>query len=145
VLKHGGRPHWGKNGFALSTPSIIKSQYPRANRERFIAAMIKYDPWGVFRNKFAYRLLGLSDKTDVDPAEIHCALRQNCFCKTDSDCANNEKNSQVCGDILDVDGQIKYKVCQDVRTYANPPLLPYNRQNFTSVALSIYGSYSVAG
>ncbi|XP_021946992.1 probable L-gulonolactone oxidase 1 [Folsomia candida] len=141
VFKHGGRPHWGKNGQAWAKSAIIKSQYPKSNRDQFINAMRQYDTLGLLRNKFAGRLLGISDTNDVDPTEIHCSLRQNCICQVDADCANNQDNAQICGEMADIDGQISYKVCKETKLFVNPPLGPYNPYNMSDIARAIRTSY----
>lgn len=49
--------------------------------------MNKFDPNEVFINNFGRRLKKTSSKQDLHPAEIHCGIRDNCFCSKNSDCA----------------------------------------------------------
>ena len=50
-----GRPHWGKNR-AWTFDLAVKENSYGANLERFKAVMNKYDPKGVFSNKFSKHL-----------------------------------------------------------------------------------------
>ena len=55
LLPLGGRPHWGKH--FLATAADVAPLYPRLDDWR--ALVERYDPRGVFRNRFLEeRLLG---------------------------------------------------------------------------------------
>jgi len=145
IKKHGGRPHWGKNSMHWFTHPVLISQYKRNSIKRFRKTMREYDRTGVFLNKFANRILGLDDKMDVNPAAIHCALRQNCLCGKDADCANNAENAQTCTTFNDVDGEMSYNICKDSKLYWNPPLPPYDASNSSTIVGAIMASYGLVG
>jgi FAD-dependent oxidoreductase len=99
VLKHGGRPNWGKNGVSLFSHKILSSKYDLA---KFKSAIEKYDPKGLFSNKFGNRILGLGyDKYEIPSHVTHCATQNYCLCSKNSDCAGNLK----CGSL------VGYNVC----------------------------------
>jgi len=51
------RPHWGKVFF--SERDVIRSLYPAANIDGFLAAKQRFDPRGVFSNAYSRRVLGV--------------------------------------------------------------------------------------
>ncbi|KXN70656.1 hypothetical protein CONCODRAFT_17439 [Conidiobolus coronatus NRRL 28638] len=99
INKYGGRPHWGKTGLAYLNHDTISSRY---YLEVFQKAMQKYDPNGIFLNKFGKRLLGSGDEAYDIPSKVtRCAIGNYCICKKDSDCPKNYKCGSLAG----------YKVC----------------------------------
>ncbi|KXN70657.1 hypothetical protein CONCODRAFT_6736 [Conidiobolus coronatus NRRL 28638] len=99
VIKYGGRPHWGKTGLAYLNYGSISSRY---DLELFQQAMQKYDPNGLFLNKFGKRLLRSGDEAYDIPSKVtRCAILNYCICKKDSDCPINYK----CGNL------VGYNVC----------------------------------
>lgn len=126
VKQHGGRPHWGKNGLYYTNPDIIKLSSP--NREAFIQYMKKYDPNGIFLNKFGRRLLGTSRDMDTDPNVKRCALQDYCVCSKNSDCAPLQQCVMISG----------YPACTDIGSGFLPTTLrSYNPTNLSSIFESI--------
>ncbi len=70
--------------------------------------MKEFDPSEVFMNDFGRRLMGIGTKVNTDPLVTHCALMDDCICKKDGDCGNQ----QVCSRI---EGYPEYPVCKDIR------------------------------
>lgn len=128
VYKHGGRPHWGKNGLGLFSKEVIEFSHDKA-LQKVRTAMRLNDPLGVFKNKFARRFLGESDEMDANPEAVHCALRDSCFCQKDEDCAEE----QFCEQFVDPDGSHKYKVCRDRFSYEDRKMGPYDPYNLTDI------------
>lgn len=93
VHDHDGRPHWGKNGQYFHNREIIQKTRPAETLQAFQEAMKKYDPNGIFMNKFGRRLLGESDELSWDPSVTKCALQDYCMCAKDDDCGAG----QACG------------------------------------------------
>ncbi len=71
--------------------------------------MSKYDPHGVFLNKFGRRLLGTLDDADVDPLVTHCALQDYCRCQQDHDCGTG----QSCLIMENTNNRGTINVCRD--------------------------------
>lgn len=88
-------------GQAFHTASMEQKNYP--NLSRFTAIVQKYDPNGVFLNKFGKRITGASSELHIDSRVKHCALLDDCFCDKDTDCATG----QYCGELYG------FKVCKD--------------------------------
>ncbi|KXN74284.1 hypothetical protein CONCODRAFT_2663 [Conidiobolus coronatus NRRL 28638] len=94
VFKHGGRPHWGKNGLAFFSHKTLSTRY---DIPKFKSAVEKYDPNGLFSNKFGSRILGLGKDSYEVPGKVsHCALQDYCICSKDSDCPKKHK----CGSLI---------------------------------------------
>jgi FAD/FMN-containing dehydrogenase len=55
IKKFSGRPHWGKNRSWSFDLAVENNRY-QGNLDKFKAVMNKYDPNGMFRNKFADRI-----------------------------------------------------------------------------------------
>jgi hypothetical protein len=86
--------------------------------------MKKYDPNGIFLNKFGKRLLGDSHLMDIDPQVKRCALQDYCICSKNSDCANLQSCTAVNG----------YAICNDIGAGILPPTMrSYNPMNITSI------------
>lgn len=66
--------------------------------------MQKYDPNGVFLNKFGRRIKGASSELTIDSKVKHCALQDHCFCTEATDCATG----QFCGQLYG------FRVCEDL-------------------------------
>ncbi|KXN74263.1 hypothetical protein CONCODRAFT_2638 [Conidiobolus coronatus NRRL 28638] len=99
VFKHGGRPHWGKNGYIYFSHKILSTKYDISN---FNSAVQKYDPNGLFSNKFGNRVLGLENSSfRVSSSTNKCAIQDKCICSRDSDCPA----TYSCGSL------IGYNVC----------------------------------
>ncbi|KAJ3327803.1 hypothetical protein HDU76_011096 [Blyttiomyces sp. JEL0837] len=82
INQFGGRPHWGKNGMQVFQSSQLYRSQPRLG-EFGIVASAQYDPFGIFRNEWSSRaFLGKHV-----PRGNGCALEDNCWCQTDSECA----------------------------------------------------------
>lgn len=62
ITKHGGRPHWGKNGLALFNQAFFGPNY--GNRDHFISAIHSFDPHSIFSYRFRERLLGVGNDMD---------------------------------------------------------------------------------
>jgi len=106
VNRMNGRGHWGKNGLYYSTPAIIKKTM--RNRGKFMGYMKKYDPHGVFLNKFGKRLLDESEEMDGMEDVKHCAILEHCVCSKDDDCAEGQQclafmGAMICKDKASVD------------------------------------------
>ncbi|OXA60733.1 L-gulonolactone oxidase [Folsomia candida] len=82
-----GRSHWGKSGMVYHSSEMLDLKLDPSARAAFIETMNKFDPNEVFINNFGRRLKKTSSKQDLHPAEIHCGIRDNCFCSKNSDCA----------------------------------------------------------
>jgi FAD-dependent oxidoreductase len=94
VFKHGGRPHWGKNGLAFFSHKTLSTRY---DIPKFKSAVEKYDPNGLFSNKFGSRILGLGEDAYEIPEKVsHCALQDYCICSKNSDCPSTHK----CGSLI---------------------------------------------
>ncbi|KAG4068841.1 hypothetical protein HA402_004989 [Bradysia odoriphaga] len=87
-----GRSHWGKSGMVYHSREMIDLKLDETARQNFIGVMNKHDPDGVFLNNFGRRIKRTGDKIDIDPKTKHCALLDNCFCSSDSDCSS----TQIC-------------------------------------------------
>jgi FAD-dependent oxidoreductase len=94
VFKHGGRPHWGKNGLAYFRHEILSNRYDIA---KFGSTVEKYDPNGLLSNDFSNRILSPKDlPVRAPPSTRHCALQDYCICSRDSDCPAAYK----CGSLI---------------------------------------------
>ncbi|KAJ6632745.1 L-gulonolactone oxidase 5 [Pseudolycoriella hygida] len=102
LISLGGRPHWSMCGQSFHTKSMLAANSP--NIAKFRAMMKKYDPNGVFLNKFGERITGASNQLTVDTRAIHCALNSNCICSKNADCATG----QICKKMYG------FNVCKDV-------------------------------
>lgn len=76
-------------------------------RELFVESMTKYDPEGIFLNKFGRRLLGTSDQVDKDSKVYRCALQDYCICQKHDDCGLlqncvNRNGFNICKDLIDL-------------------------------------------
>ncbi len=71
----------------------------------FVDAMQKFDPNQIFINNFGRRILKTGSKIDIDPLTTRCALLDNCFCSSDSDCGDG----QICTTLPGYD---LYPVCE---------------------------------
>ncbi|KAL6010776.1 hypothetical protein ACLOJK_001218 [Asimina triloba] len=83
LFKYGGLPHWGKNrnvGF-LGARAKFGSK-----GDKFVAAMGRYDPDGLFSSEWTDGILGLSGAT-VEIKRKGCALEGLCICSLDEHCA----------------------------------------------------------
>jgi L-gulonolactone oxidase len=139
VENYGGRPHWGKNGLYYLSAPIIQKAISVTNRAQFISIMQKYDPSGIFQNKFGKRILNTSNEMDVDPKVTHCALQDYCICNVKSDCAVNE--AQVCENVTT--GNSSFPVCKDTKLYLNLPIPPYNPLDLLSILCAILNIINV--
>lgn len=72
----------------------------------FSATMDKYDPNGIFLNDFGRRIKQIGNKTDSDPLSTHCGLLDNCFCFSNSDCADSQTCTSIPG--------YNYTVCKTI-------------------------------
>jgi len=66
-------------------------------REKFVAAMSKFDPNKVFMNKFGRRLTQTDIAMDLDPLTTRCALLDNCFCSKNGDCGSSQNCTTLPG------------------------------------------------
>ncbi|CAL8073253.1 unnamed protein product [Orchesella dallaii] len=127
VHDHDGRAHWGKNGQYFFTRDIFLKRVP--NLEPFQKMMRKYDPNGIFLNKFGRRLLLEYDDLSMDPFVKRCALQDYCVCTKSWHCAD----FQMCTTINGM-----FPVCRDVLPPPPVVALPipkskYNSLNLTSI------------
>ncbi|KXN74259.1 FAD-binding domain-containing protein [Conidiobolus coronatus NRRL 28638] len=84
IFKHGGRPHWGKNGLTYFRHEILSNRY---DISKFRSAVQKYDPNGLLSNDFSNRILSPENLPVRPPSNTrHCALQDYCICSRDSDC-----------------------------------------------------------
>jgi hypothetical protein len=81
VQKYGGQPHFGKN--FVSDFYGIESRIESFEKFRKVAE--KYDPKGLFQNKFLRSL----SKDFLTPFTPECALTRTCICKEDVHCPKN--------------------------------------------------------
>lgn len=104
-----------RSGIGAYRESIQKSTAPVLMRA-FHQAMRKFDPQGVFLNKFGRRLTLQSNELMTDPKVKKCALQDYCVCGKDADCAS----SQVCGKLG------KFNICTDKNPspFMNIPYTP---------------------
>jgi len=107
AFKYSGRSHWGKSGLFYHTKDMIAKKIGPGRRDAFKKSMDKYDPNGIYGNKFAGRFLGTSTAMDSDPLVKHCALFDDCICSKDSDCAAN----QICTSLP---GYSSYRACKNI-------------------------------
>lgn len=101
LISLGGRPHFSMCGQAFHTKSMEEKNSP--NIARFRTYMQKYDPNGIFLNKFGMRIKGSSNALTIDPKAKHCALQSSCICSSSNDCASG----QICGKLSG------FSVCKD--------------------------------
>ncbi|OXA63154.1 L-gulonolactone oxidase 2 [Folsomia candida] len=106
VQNYNGRPHWGKNGLHYFNRDLMASVW-KDKRELFVESMTKYDPEGIFLNKFGRRLLGTSDQVDKDSKVYRCALQDYCICQKHDDCGLlqncvNRNGFNICKDLIDL-------------------------------------------
>ncbi|EFJ06711.1 hypothetical protein SELMODRAFT_430460 [Selaginella moellendorffii] len=82
ISKYGGVPHWGKN-----TPVTFSNLGTGSSPvlERFVGAMRRMDPDGLFSSTWSDRLLGIQAFGTVMAAG--CALEGLCICARDEHCA----------------------------------------------------------
>ncbi|KAG4077289.1 hypothetical protein HA402_009918 [Bradysia odoriphaga] len=98
------RSHWAKSGLVYHSSSILDKKLNSFARQRFVAAMQKYDPNGIFLNNFGRRLMNKDTEIDFDPLTTRCALLDNCFCSNSSDCGEQQNCTSISG--------YNYPVCQ---------------------------------
>ncbi|CAA6663035.1 unnamed protein product [Spirodela intermedia] len=82
-FKYGAVPHWGKNrhvGF------IGAGDKYGDRRDRFVAAMVKYDGEGLFSSDWTDAVLGIRGKS-LSVEKKGCALEGLCICSRDEHCA----------------------------------------------------------
>ncbi|CAA6663037.1 unnamed protein product [Spirodela intermedia] len=82
-FKYGALPHWGKNrhvGF------IGVSDKYGDRRDRFVAAMTKYDSEGLFSSDWVDAVLGIRGKS-LSLEKEGCALEGLCICSRDEHCS----------------------------------------------------------
>jgi len=98
--------------------------------------MQKYDPNGIFLNKFGRRILDLSNEMNVDPSVKRCALQDYCICSKNSDCTSLQSCGMVSG----------YPACQDIAAGFLPSqtMKSYDPRNVTSIyeAVDKYSIYN---
>ncbi|KAJ6635041.1 L-gulonolactone oxidase 2 [Pseudolycoriella hygida] len=99
-----GRSHWGKSGLIYHSSSMLDLKLNPLARSKFMDAMKKFDPNGIFMNNFGRRLTHMDTKIDMDPLTTRCALLDNCFCSKNADCGD----AQICTTI----NGYKYKACK---------------------------------
>ncbi|KAJ6647385.1 L-gulonolactone oxidase 5 [Pseudolycoriella hygida] len=117
--KYKARSHWGKSGLVYHNSKSIDLKLDPVARQKFVAAMNKFDPNEVFINNFGRRLKGTGTKVDTDPLVVRCALLDNCFCTKNSDCGEGQTCTTLPG--------YKYFVCKtrnEVPMVFNKGLLP---------------------
>lgn len=104
--RYNARSHWGKSGLVYHSSEMLEKKLNSFARQRFIAAMQKYDPNGIFLNSFGRRLMHKDTAIDIDPLTTRCALLDNCFCSVNngSDCGDQ----QICTTI----SGYNYPVCE---------------------------------
>lgn len=133
VNDHNGRPHWGKNGQVFLTREIIRKRPPKLLKQ-FQAMMRKYDPNGVFLNKFGKRILLESNELTVDPHVKRLALQDYCICDKHVDCADFQVCTKVNG---------AFPVCKDmipaVPGIPGKPFTDYDPLNFTDIVEKLMG------
>src|SRR5438128_2499218 len=66
-------------------------------KSKFIEKMNLYDPQGIYMNDFGRRLKGIGTKINIDHKTKHCALLNNCVCRSNSDCALGQTCSRISG------------------------------------------------
>ncbi|XP_037051389.1 L-gulonolactone oxidase-like [Bradysia coprophila] len=93
------RSHWGKSGLFYHSSEMLDLKLNDTARANFVGAMTKFDPNGIFLNKFGLRITGDGTAIDSDPlmSTNKCALLDTCICSKDSDCGNNQLCSTLPG------------------------------------------------
>ncbi|KAK9664843.1 hypothetical protein RND81_14G072900 [Saponaria officinalis] len=80
IFKYDAIPHWGKNRNVAFIDVIKKYKDGR----KFLEVRKRYDPLGLFSNKWTDQILGLNG--DVIVKEVGCGREGLCICADDSDC-----------------------------------------------------------
>ncbi|KAJ6637361.1 L-gulonolactone oxidase [Pseudolycoriella hygida] len=119
ATKFKARSHWGKSGLLYHSSQMLDLKLHSFAREKFLVAMTKFDPNGVFLNSFGRRLKRSGTVIDVDPLTTRCALLDNCLCSVNADCAKH----QICTTI----SGFGYPVCQTKNFVATT----FNRSEFS--------------
>lgn len=99
IERHGGRPHWGKNGLYFSNKHVLSKSYPLL--PKFIEVMKRMDPYEIFMNDFGSRLKYGTTQATVPPEKARrCALNEVCVCSKDSDCGGGGPLDHICGTLV---------------------------------------------
>lgn len=132
VHEHDGRPHWGKNGQVFFTRDILQRRSAKV-LQKFHEAMTKFDPHGLFMNRFGKRVLLQSNDLTVDPNVKRRALQDYCVCEKHADCADLQTCTKVIG---------LFPVCKDMLpavALPGKPLAKYDPLNFTDIVYHLLG------
>ncbi|KAK9664844.1 hypothetical protein RND81_14G073000 [Saponaria officinalis] len=80
IFKYDAIPHWGKNRNVAFIDAIKKYK----DGQKFMEVRKRYDPLGLFSNKWTDQILGLNG--DVIVKAVGCGREGLCICTDDSDC-----------------------------------------------------------